>query len=373
MLEEHLGYITDRIRLEQFQAAIARVINAGDRVADLGCGSGILGLLCLRAGAGRVYGIDETAMLEVARETFARAGWAERATCIRGHSHRVELPEPVELVICDHVGYFGFDYGILHTLQDARRRFLKPGGNLIPARLRLQLGAVESESCRDKAESWRAAGVPAEFHWLRQYAVNAKHAVTLPSDAVLSAPAALGDIDLRGDHPDFFSWTAELRIERDGVMHGLAGWFACELAEGVWMTNSPLAEHPIQRSQAFLPIDEAVPVRAGDSVKARVMARPADHLIAWVVDFPATGRRFSHSTWQGLLLAPEDLMRSRPDRVPRLSREGQARITVLGYCDGRRTAREIEQAVLREHPDLFPSPAEISRFVARALGRDTES
>jgi predicted RNA methylase len=74
MLDEHLGYVADRIRLDRFQAAIARVINAGDRVADLGCGSGILGLLCLQAGAVRVYGIDSTPMLEVARETFALQG-----------------------------------------------------------------------------------------------------------------------------------------------------------------------------------------------------------------------------------------------------------------------------------------------------------
>ena len=372
MLDEHLGYVADRIRLERFRTAIAQTINTGDCVADVGCGSGILGLLCLRAGVGRVYGIDSAAMIGVARETFSRAGWAERATCIRADSHRVELPERVDTVICDHVGYFGFDYGIVHTLQDARRRFLKPGGRLIPARIRLQLGAVESESCRDKAEGWRAEGVPAEFHWLRQYAINAKHAVELPREAVLGAPAVLGDIDLYADNPDFFSWTAELRIQRDGIMHGLAGWFECELAEDVWMTNSPLAERPIQRSQAFFPIDEAVPVKAGDSVKARVMARPADHLIAWVVEFPATGRRFSHSTWQGMVLAPEDLIRAHPERVPHLSREGHARVTVLGYSDGLRTAREIEQAVLRGHPDLFPSHEEISRFVAQVLGRDTE-
>ncbi len=105
---------------------------------------------------------------------------------------------------------------------------------------------------------------------------------------MLSAPAALGDIDLRADNPDFFSWTAELRIERDGAMHGLADWFECKLAKGVWMTNWPLADQAIQRPQAFLPIAEAIPVQARDSVKARVMARPADHLIAWVVDFPAT-------------------------------------------------------------------------------------
>jgi len=372
MLEEHLGYVADRVRLERFRAAIARVLRPGDRVADLGCGSGVLGLLCLQAGAGCVYEIESTAMLDVARETFSRANLAEQARFIRGHSHRVELPGPVHLVICDHVGYFGFDYGIIHTLADARRRFLKPGGSLIPSRIRLWVGAVESEAARDKAEGWAAEGVPEEFHWLRHDTVNTKHAVALSREALLSASTELGEIDLGVDNPEFLRWTAEISIERDGVMHGLAGWFDCELSEGIWMTNSPVAEQPIDRPQAFFPIDEAVPVQSGDEIKVTVMARPADHLIAWIAELPRSGQRFSHSTWQGLRLAPEDLMRSRPDRVPRLRREGRARMAILGYCDGQRTAREIEQAVLRDHPDLFPSRAEISAFVAQVLGRDTE-
>jgi SAM-dependent methyltransferase len=370
MLEEHLGYVADRVRIEAFTAAIARILRPSHVVADLGCGSGILGLLCLQAGAARVFAIDSSPMIEVARKTMERAGLAGRVEFIRGHSHRIELPERVDLVICDQVGYFGFDYGIVHTLQDARRRFLKPGGSIIPGAIRLQLGAVESKACHDKAEGWQAASVPPEFHWLCHHSVNAKHAVELPPDVLLGAPASLGEIDLRSDSLDFFHWTATLRIERDGTMHGLAGWFDCELAEGVTMTNSPLSDRAIDRSQAFLPIEEPVPVRAGDEVRATVMARPADNLIAWVVDLPASGRRFSHSTWQGILLAPEDLLRTRPDRVPQLSADGRARTTVLSYCDGRRTAREIEQAVLQDHPDLLPSPDEISRFVAQVLGRD---
>ena len=371
MLEEHLGYVADRTRLEAFKAAIARVLRPGDRVADLGCGTGILGLMCLQAGASRVFAIDSTAMIEVARDTLTRAGLADRTTFIRGYSHRVELPEPVDLLICDHVGYFGFDYGIVHTLQDARHRFLAPGGRVIPRRIRLEIAAVESDAARAKVDGWRADGVPREFHWLRHHAVNAKHAVELPRDALLGAPARLGEIDLGSDQPDFRRWSATLRVERDGTMHGLAGWFDCELADGIAMTNSPQSDQAIDRSQAFLPIDEPVPVRAGDEVHATVMARPAENLIAWVVEFPASGRRFSHSTWQGMLLAPEDMMRTRPDRVPQLSRDGRARYIVLGYCDGRRTAREIEQAVLQDHPDLLPSRNEVSRFVAQVLGRDT--
>jgi protein arginine N-methyltransferase 1 len=371
MLQEHLDYLSDPVRLEQFRKAIRAVVKPGDHVADLGCGSGVLGLLCVQAGAGHVCAIDDSAMIDVARDTLARAGLSGQASFIRGRSEQIELPARVDVAICDHVGYFGFDYGIVGFFQDARRRFLKPGGALIPARIHLQIAAVESEKCRQLAEGWQVEAVPIAFHWLRDHSVNTKHAVTLKRDEVLGLPAELGTIDLLADDRDYFSWTAELRMNRSGAVHGLGGWFDCELSEGVRMTNSPLAETPIQRSQVFLPIGEPVQVKAGDLAKATLMARPDDNLIAWIVEFPASGKRFSHSTWQGMLLSPEGLHRTNPARVPKPNREGLARRVVLGYCDGKRTASEIEQAVLRDHPGLFPSAGEISRFVAHVLGRDT--
>src|SRR5688500_3980766 len=124
MLQEHLGYLTDGLRLERFREAIAKVVRPGDRIVDVGCGSGILGLLCLQAGAAHVYCIDESPMLEVARETFRRKGLADRATLISGRSFRVQLPERVQVAVCDHVGWFGFDYGVASLLEDARQRFL---------------------------------------------------------------------------------------------------------------------------------------------------------------------------------------------------------------------------------------------------------
>ncbi|BCH17775.1 methyltransferase domain-containing protein [Mesorhizobium sp. L-2-11] len=371
-LQEHLGYVGDSVRLEQFKSAVAQVVKHGDYITDLGCGTGILGLLCLQAGASRVYAIDATAMIEVARESLVRAGWGDQAIFMGDYSARANLPERVDVVICDQVGYFGFDAGVIEYLADARRRFLKPGGALIPARLRLQLAAVESETSYGLADGWRREGVASEFHWVGQYAVNNKYAVNLQREELLGAPAELGSIDLREDNPDFFSWDAELRMERDGVLRGLGGWFDCELAKGVWLTNSPLADRPIKRSQAFLPIGEAVEVKCGDVVKARVMARPTDSVIAWEVEIPSGGLKFSHSTWQGELRTPAEIMRRNPAHVPRPNSRGQARMIVLGLCDGQRTVRQVEEAVLREHPGLFPSVEETARFVAQVLGKDTE-
>ncbi len=368
LLQEHLGYVSDTQRIEQFKLALSKTIKPGDRVVDLGCGSGVLGLLALQAGAAHLTAIDNSSILDLARESFLQGGYGDKVTVIRGNSGEVDLPEPVDLVICDHVGYFGFDYGILEFLKDARKRFLKPGGSVLPSRVRLELAAVASEECSVLARGWQSENVLPQFRWANRYAVNTKHSVGLKKGDVLSPPVVLGEIDLSTDETEFFTWSAELRIEQDAVMHGLGGWFDCELAAGVWMTNSPLAESPIQRSQAFLPIADAVPVSAGDIVKATVMARLSDSLIAWTVEFPATGKRYRHSTWEGMLLSSEELLRANPNRVPSLGSAGEARMKVLSYCDGTNTAREIEQTVLREHPDLFPSPQAISDFVFRVLG-----
>ena len=167
-----------------------KAIANGASVADLGSGSGVLGLLCLQAGAGRLFAVDDSDMLEVAREALTRSGYGDGSAFIRGKSSQIELPERVDMVICDHVGYFGFDYGVVEFFADARKRFLKPGGNLTPASIRLNIAAVGAQRCDELANGWRAEGIPEDFHWLRKHAVNT----------------------IRADNPEFFSWNAEQRL-----------------------------------------------------------------------------------------------------------------------------------------------------------------
>ena len=88
--------------MDRFRQAIARTIRPGDFVADLGCGFGVLGMLCLQSGAAHCWGIDQTDAIEIARDTMARAGLGERYSCIGESSYRARLPEPVDLIICDH-------------------------------------------------------------------------------------------------------------------------------------------------------------------------------------------------------------------------------------------------------------------------------
>ena len=366
-LTEHFAYLADTARVAQFEAALRAVVRTGDIVADLGCGTGVLGMLALKAGASSVIAIDAGGMLEVARESFRRNGELGRAHFVHGRSQRVDIADRADLAVCDHVGFLGLDYDIVDLLRDARERLLKPTGQVMPRSIRLLLAPVALDAGRNTMVAWHE--VPAEFRWLRETWLNTRHALRVEPGELLGDPVALGTVTLGEDVGEMLAWNAELQATRDGVLDGLCGWFEAELAPGVWMTNSPVAERPIDRPQAFLPI-EPVRVAAGEPIQARLTMRPADGLIAW--DLEVGDRRYSHSTlfaaagWGGL-------SQSRQSRLPRPTRTSNARAIVLALCDGKRSAAEVESAVLREHPGLFPSSAEIRAFVAEVLRRDTTS
>ena len=370
-LDEHYGYLSDRVKLEQYQAAISRLVRPEHVVLDLGCGSGLLGLMALRAGAAKVLFVEEGAIIEVARHSVAEAGFADRAEFFQANSFELTLPEPVDVAICDHVGYFGFDYGILVLLADAKQRFLKPNGIIVPAEIELKLAPVESIACRKLIGQWRDGSVPGEYSWLGTTAANTQHATQFEREALLAEEETLATLELGAEAAPFLSWSVEFSCTRDGTLDGVAGWFDCRLIDDVHMTNSPVTEQHLDRPQAFFPLDAPVAVTAGERIRVTIMARHQDHVIAWVIELPDVGKRFTLTTFNGLLLDGEALTRAQPDRVAKLNDRGRARQVVLSYCDGQRTVAEIQEIVQRDYPELFPSAQAMSSFIAQVLSRDT--
>ncbi|MFC3100219.1 methyltransferase domain-containing protein [Altererythrobacter lauratis] len=366
-LEEHYGYLAIAGRAELYQAAITQTITPGDTIADLGCGVGVLGLQCLHAGASHIYGIDYTDAIELARETMQRAGLDDRYTAMRDSTFRAVLPEKVDALICDHVGFFGFDYGIIDMVRDARARMLKPGGAVIPRRIDPTIAGVSSESARELARQWSEADFPPEYKWLNTYARNTKHAHNIEAADLCSPAVAVASVALDAEGPELYSFKGTLEIARDCQFDGLAGWFNCELADGIWMTNSPLAEARIARSNVFLPCLEAFPVKAGDMVGISLRFTSAGDMIAWTVT-PPGGKPQKMSTWNSRILTQADLAADE-GKPPVLDRNGRARLAVLALVDGQRTAAEIEAQVLASQPDLFPTTDEASRFIRAELGR----
>ncbi len=369
VLNEHLEYLNLTGRLPLYRQAVEEVIQPGDTVADLGCGLGVLGLLCLEAGASEVWGIDSSDAIQLARESVAKAGLGDRYHCVPKSTFHAVLPQKVDLLICDHIGFFGFDYGIIAMLEDARRRFLKPGGAIIPQSMDLMVAGVSSDVCRNKASAWQAEHIPAEYRWLDGHYRGAKHHHKHSGDELISAAVRLGRISLSEDNPELLSFSASLSINRSGLFDGVAGWFDCALSPSVRMTNSPLDPASIGRSQAFLPAAKPFTVEAGDEVEFSIRIRHEEEILAWTISPPRGAPVQKLSTWHGALLKPADLAAPGGQSLT-LSDQGAARAYVLAQVDGVRTSQEIFDQVLRDRPNLFPSEQAIRDFVMQVLAKD---
>jgi len=193
VLDEHREYLADAVRVSAFRQAIEEVVTPGDVVLDLGAGTGILGLMACRAGAKRVYAVDEGPIIGLAREIAWANGFQDRITHIKGLSTRVELPERVDVVLADQVGRFGLESGILEYFADARARFLKPDGVMIPGEIGLVVAPVECGELFGQVDFWRRTPAGYDFRPALAIAANccSSWGVTkVHASAAAPAPAA---------------------------------------------------------------------------------------------------------------------------------------------------------------------------------------
>ncbi len=366
VLDEHREYLSDKLRLGLFRKAIRKTVKPGDVVMDLGAGTGILGLFACAAGARRVYAVDAGGMIQVARELARANGFGDRVIGIQGLSTRIELPEKVDVIVADQIGHFGFEAGVLEFFRDAVARFLKPGGRTVPHRISLHAGAVTYPRGYRNATFWSARPARFDFSPAQKIASNTGY----PTDArllkLISNGGKLITLDAAAA-PVNFSAETTVRVLRKATMHGLAGWFSSELAPGVVMTNSPAVARRITRRAVFLPIERPIQVVPGDRVSIAMNITPEQIMVTWKVKIADKSgnekARFVHSTMRGMLMTAENLAKTRPDFVPRLTPWGEARRTVVDLCDGQRSLGEIEKIVFERHRNLFDSLDRAAEFV----------
>lgn len=360
----HRSMLADRARTEPFQRALASTVRQGDVVLDLGSGTGFLACLACQAGASRVYAIESGPVVELARLVARENGLADRITFIPRASLEAELPEKVDVVVSETLGNFGLDEGLLDWVLDARGRFLKPGGTLIPRAVELFVAPVSHPDFSAKAEAWRGSVHGVRLGSLRDLAMNNMYGVMLDRAAFLGEPASLGRVELtRLDRADF-AGRATLSAARAGTMDGLGGWFLAELAEGVHITNAP-PNQARSWSHRLLPLERPLEISPGDQIEVEVSTALAGSRWGWQTR--ARGVDLQQGTLFGYPLAMEALARQQPAYRPALARRGEATLFALQRIAEGVVRSDLESCLRSRFADVFRTPAEAGLFVTETI------
>ena len=170
-LDEHRFLIEDQICQKQFQKAINEVVKPNDVVLDLGTGSGIHAFFALQAGAKKVYAIDGSSMIEIAKEVAEKNGYADRIEFVYGMAGVVDLPEKVDLIITN-IGFLN----TIKTLPLAYKKYLKKGGKILPHSASLSFVPVQLPNLyEDSVEFWNKKHYGFDLSPIKKYASSYLH------------------------------------------------------------------------------------------------------------------------------------------------------------------------------------------------------
>ncbi|MGA2606148.1 MAG: 50S ribosomal protein L11 methyltransferase [Terriglobia bacterium] len=367
----HAFLLADRGRTESYQKAIAQTGRPGDVVLDVGTGTGILAFFSCQAGARKVYAVEASPAIELAQQVCDRNGLRDRVVFLHDLSFDISLPEQVDAIITDIGADFGLEGGVLGSMIDARIRFLRKGGSIIPHSLQLFIAPVEVADPYHRIDLWKRDLYGLDFSPIRSFAVNNYYAARFDPQSFLSDPAPLVRIPLAEAAGNYVRGNASCIATRAGVLHGIAGWAVTELAPGISFSNSPI-NSTIQWQQRFFPLETTVLLRQGDCLGVTFSTNDGEQ---WRWQVKVSGqpdakksltepkRQFEHSSFQGFPLSKVRPSRQASSHKPKLSPKGEALLFLLGAFNGERTIEELETELLRRYGDCFPSRTAALQFL----------
>lgn len=253
-LHYHYQMLNDANRTAAFKAAIQSTVLPGNRVLELGGGTGVLSYFAAEK-AERVYCVERLAANASAARTFLeRNGVSDRVTVVEADAFEYLPPEPVDVVICEMLHSAMLREKQIPMIKGFKERYLQRfGGPLprfIPEALIMGVQAIQQD--------YDFAGFNAPVPLFSD--------ASDPRVSPLSDPAAYALFPYDEDFGTRFAWEGILPVQHAGTVNALR--FITKNVLAVVMDESP---HTIDWHMHYLvlPLETPFEVEPGSAVGVR--------------------------------------------------------------------------------------------------------
>lgn len=253
-LSQQQNMLQDYVRTYTYQRAVLSNLDdfKNKVILDVGAGSGILSFFAAQAGARRVYAVEASSMAQSCETLVKSNNMDHIIKVLAGKIEDIELPEKVDLIISEPMGYMLLNERMLETFLHAKK-FLKQGGKMFPTKGDLHIApftdeALFLEQC-SKANFWwqnsfhgvnlTCLAPKALKEYFRQPVVDTFH------PAILMARSCVWTVDFEDQNEHDLhqiSIPLEFVLTQTGHIHGLAFWFDVAFlgsSQPVYLSTAP--------------------------------------------------------------------------------------------------------------------------------------
>ncbi|XP_022649810.1 histone-arginine methyltransferase CARMER-like isoform X1 [Varroa jacobsoni] len=236
-LSQQQNMMQDYWRTATYQRAVLSNVEdfRGKVILDVGAGSGILSFFAAQAGAARVYGIEASSIAKHAESLVYANRLQQLIKLVPGKVEEVSIPEKVDLIISEPMGYMLYNERMLESYLHAKK-FLKPGGKMFPSLGDLHIAPFSDAALfmeqMNKANFWcQNSFHGVDLTCLREAAIKEyfnQPVVDTFDMRILLAQSVVHSVNFeKADEVDLHKIDIPLEyvVTQSGELHGLAFWF----------------------------------------------------------------------------------------------------------------------------------------------------
>ncbi len=272
--EWHVPMMNEKNRNQAYFDALKSVIKPDSNVFEIGTGSGLLAMMAAKLGAKQVTTCEAVPLIaKTAQQIIKDNKFEKTINVIAKKSVDIELSndmtEQANILVSEIFSSELLGEYVLPSLEDAKRRLLKPQGKVIPATGSIMIALFTGDDIR------RNLIVEDSFGFNLQYfnSVVSKKRMIARNDLnieLLSDGVAAFSFDFEGE--DYFpvqSKTIEITVKTTGRCYGLVQWMKLDMNgdQKVMFENHPSQTSKVSNWQqcAYL-FDEPMDVKVGQVV-----------------------------------------------------------------------------------------------------------
>ncbi len=245
LLRAHEILLGDAVRNRAFYKALQKCVKSDSVVLDIGAGVGIWAIAAAKLGAKKVVAVERDELLIGLIKILAEEhGVIEKVEAVCGNSLEIQLEKEFDIVISETIGYLGYDEGIVPIMFDARKRFLKNGGLLIPETISIFAAAAHLKTGKEIVPN----GLPFDFKRLAKLNLHSPQVLNNKLDLkLLTEPQRLIQTDLyrAAEQPPLENLQAKWNVSDAASTNCFVVWAESRLTEGARLST--------RRTSSWLP------------------------------------------------------------------------------------------------------------------------